>query len=176
MAKCKKCNSIKCHCADTPLTTVPLYQDTTTCPSPQICSEYIYTGCIVYNGPELTQINIVPGMNLNEVIQALVIMDINPDCITTTCPAVFVNIIKITGTTIDIGWNLIDEAISYTVSYADESASPAVWVDLTAVLGPTSHLIITGLTCGTTYDIKVTTEYSDHTCESVIIRVTTSNC
>lgn len=173
---CRKCNTIPCGCKDGPLTTIPLYQDSTTCPQPQICSEYTYTGCIIYNGPELTEVNIVPGMNMNEVIQALVLLNTNPACITTDCPAVFVNVIKITGTTIDIGWNQLSEAISYTVSYVEESASPGVWTDLAAVLPPTSHLIITGLDCATTYIIKVNTEYSDHTCDSVIIRVTTSAC
>lgn len=173
---CNKCKKTPCGCLDKALTTPPLYQDSSTCSNPQICSEYVFTGCIIYNGPELVDINIIPGMNLNEVIQALVIMDINPACITTTCPAVFLNVIKITSTTIDIGWNLIDEAISYTVSYSSESDSPQVWTDLTTVMNPTNHLIITGLTCGVTYDIKVTTEYSDHTCESVVIRVTTLVC
>ena len=153
--------------------------DSTTCPAPQICSEFVYTGCIIYNGPELTQINIFPGMDMNQIIQTLVINDIDPACVTTPCSAPLISVIKITGTTIDIGWSLCpdcsDSAI-YTLSYMVEDASPSIWIDLTSVIAPTAHLIITNLDCNTIYLIKVSAEYSDHTCESLIIRVTTSNC
>lgn len=179
MKVCKRCSTVPCGCADGPLITTPLYQDTSTCPSPQECAEFVYTGCIIYNGPELTQINIFPGMNLNQVIQTLVLNDIDPSCVTTTCSAPLIFVIKITGTTIDLGWSLCpdcsDSAV-YTVSYMEEDASPSTWIDLTSVISPTSHQIITGLDCNTVYNLKVSAEYSDHTCESLIIKVTTSNC
>lgn len=171
---CKKCRNIPCSCADSAMTTTPY--DTANCPTPQVCSEFIYTGCIIYNGPELVEINIVPGMTLNEIIQAQLIYLNNSPCMTTTCPAVFVNVIKITSTSIDIGWNTISEAESYLISYSDEAGSPQVWLNLPLVTNPTNHLVITGLTCESTYNIRVTANYSSSFCDSVVIRVTTSSC
>lgn len=179
MRVCKRCSAVPCLCKDGPLITPPLYQDSSTCPAPQICSEFVYTGCVTYNGPELTQINIFPGMDMNQVIQTLVIYDIAPECVTTPCSAPLITVIRVTSTTIDIGWSLCpdcEDTAIYTVSYMVEDASPATWNDLTSVIAPTSHQVITGLECETIYLIKVAAEYSDHTCESLIIRVTTETC
>ncbi len=168
---CKKCNKKVCGCEDTPFTTPPAYIGTIF----QECAENMYTGCVIYNGPELTEINIVPGMNLNQIIQALVLFDTNEPCITSTCQSTFVYVKSTGRTTIDIGWALVPEVVTYTVSYMEEDLSPAVWT--TQDVGPTSsHLVLTGLICGTTYLLKVTANCASSSCDSVTIRVTTSDC
>jgi len=177
--KCNKCRkSVPCGCADVALTTVPTYQDSTTCPTPQICAEFTYTGCVIYNGPELTELNISPGMNMNQVIQALVLLNLNPACITTTCPSVLLNVIKTTKTTIDIGWLALPSVVTYTFSYLDTTASPEVWVDITDISPSAVHYNLTGLTCDTPYEIKITANYADpeEACTSLTILVSTLSC
>jgi hypothetical protein len=175
MVKCTKCHkSSPCGCADTPFTTNYNY---TTCTSQQICDEYVYTSCVIYNGPELTGLNVIPGMNMNQVIQAIYLYQIDPACISTTCHSPFVNVLGTTATSINVGWASVAEAASYTVRYRDVSVSPpSAYTVLPAVSNSTTSLNITGLTCGTTYEIIVQAAFSTTDCDSLTITVTTSAC
>lgn len=182
MSHCKKCGcTTPCGCQDTALTTIPLTQDSATCPTPQVCSEFTYSGCIIYNGPEICDINIIPGMTLNQVIQALSLFVSDPDCITTTSHSPFVQVVTTTTTTITIGWALVAGAEFYVVSYLDDTQSPAVWVDSSQLSATTSQYVITGLECGTIYNIKVSALFDSPDdpppqCDSLIICVTTLDC
>ena len=174
MTKCNKCQkSSPCGCGDTPFTTNYNYTSYT-CPEP--CSEYVYTSCIIYNGPELAGLNVIPGMNMNQLIQAVYLYQIDPACITTTCHAPFVSIIGQTSTSINVGWASVAEAASYTVRYQDTSVIPAVWITLPAVLPGTTNLNITGLTCGKTYEIIVQANFSTSDCDSLTISASTLTC
>ena len=174
MVKCNKCHKARpCGCADTPFTTNYNY---TNCTSLVNCDEFVYTGCIIYNGPELSGFNIIPGMNLNQVIQAIYLYQVSPACISTTCHSPYVSIVTQTSSSITVGWTLVDEALSYTVRYQDTSASPAVWVTLPTVANSINTLNITGLACGTVYEIIVQAAFSTTNCDSLTIVASTSAC
>jgi hypothetical protein len=172
MTTCKKCHrSSPCGCSDTPFTTNYNY---ISCTCPQTCAEYVYTGCVIYNGPELSGLNVIPGMNLNQVIQAIYLYQIDPACITTTCHAPFVLISATTATSIKVSWASVAEATSYIVRY-QEVASPG-FVTLPAVSNSTTSLNITGLTCGTVYEIIVQATFSTTNCDSLTITASTTAC
>lgn len=174
MVKCTKCQKLSpCGCSDTPFTTNYNY---TTCTSQQACDEFIYTSCVLYNGPELTGLNIIPGMTMNQVIQAIYLYQIDPTCISTTCHAPFVSVLGQTSSSINVGWASVAEAASYTVQYRDPSLSPSTWITLPNVLNNITNLNITGLACGTTYEIYVTANFSVDSCNSLTITVSTSAC
>lgn len=171
MSCCRKCNKNPCGCKDTPLTTAPI-DYSSTCPEPQICSEFTYSGCIIYNGPAIPIMGLVPGMTLNQVIQNIlntggcVSTLTTPDCLSTT-----LTVIKITSTTIDIGWTAVSLATGYDINYNDGSGVQTISV------GPTiTHKILTNLTPNTNYDITVDVDcgLSPGSCTSVLIRVKTS--
>lgn len=173
MQKCNKCHkTAPCGCGDTPFTTNSNYGN---CTVVQPCSEFMYSSCIIYNGPKLAGLNIIPGMNLNQVIQAIYLYDINEDCIITDCHSPFVQVNQTGLTNITVGWATVDEAGSYTVSYRDPLASPATWTNVDVLPSVTSYNII-NLTCGTTYEIYVTANFSSSNCDSLTINVTTLNC
>ena len=172
MANCSKCQkSSPCGCSDTPFTTNYNYLS---CTCPETCAEYVYTGCVIYNGPELTGLNVIPGMNLNQVIQAIYLYQIDPACITTTCHAPFVLISGQTTTSIKVGWASVPQTLNYTVSY--RVAGDPTWIDLTPVTNTVTSLNITNLTCGTTYEIKVNAAFSTTDCDSLTITASTSAC
>lgn len=167
-----KCDTRACGCQDGPLTTIPLYQDSSTCPNAQVCAEFTYTGCIIYNGPQIVGMEITPGMNFNQVLQALVRLDTGSPPCSTTSLLLLLN--TITKTTIDVGWQLISSAVSYTVKYSVTGSG--VWTSLTSVSPSTAHLTIPSLACATSYDIRVTVNYATSACDSLTIRVSTLTC
>ncbi len=169
---CHKCGkqTSACGCHDTPLTTAPT-DYSSTCPEPQVCSEFTYSGCIIYNGPPIPIMGLVPGMTLNEVLQNIINTGGCVSTITTpTCLSTTLSIIKITSTSIDIGWEEVSYATGYIISYDDGSGAQTISV------GPSiTHKIITGLDPDTDYDITVSvTCVVGGPCESVLIRVKTS--
>lgn len=172
MVKCSKCQQTSpCGCSDTPFTTNYNY---TSCTSPQTCAEYVYTGCVIYNGPELTDLNVIPGMNLNQVIQAIYLYQTNTGCITTTCHSPYVVILGQTTTSINVGWASVPLVLNYTVSYRVAGTLP--WTTLTPVTNAITSLNITGLVCGTAYEIKVNAEFSTTDCDSLTITASTTAC
>lgn len=172
MATCNKCHKSRpCGCSDTPFTTNYNY---ISCSCPQTCAEYTYTGCIIYDGPELSNLNVIPGMNLNQVIQAIYLYQISPDCITTTCHSPFVYINGVTATTVKVAWASVAEAANYTVFYQDVD-NPG-FVSVGPLSNLTTSLNITGLTCGTTYEIYVQANFSTTDCNSITITASTSAC
>ena len=176
MSKCHKCNKDQpCGC-DPPLRTTS-FPD---CVSANICSEFVYTGCIIYNGPEFTDLNIAPGMTLNQVIQALGIMILaggsdhycyNTNLSVSLSP--ILSIINIDKTSIDIGWIAISNVDDYTFSYSDDD-----WATQTdiSVASSATHYKVTGLTCGITYSFMVSANHSPSICLSIKINVTTLAC
>jgi hypothetical protein len=175
MVKCNKCQKASpCGCGDTPFTTNYNYASYT---CPETCSEYIYTECVLYNGPELTGLNVIPGMNMNQVLQAVYLYQINPGCITTTCHSPFVSVLGKTATSVNIGWASVAEADSYTIRYTTNPTTvPIVWTTLPVVTNSTTSLNVTGLTCGTTYYFVVQANFSTSDCDSLIITAATSTC
>ena len=174
MVRCNKCHKARpCGCSDTPFTTNYNYAN---CTSQQACDEFVYSGCVIYNGPELTGLNIIPGMNLNQIIQAIYLYQIDPACISTTCHSPYVNILGQTSTSINVGWAAVEEAASYTVRYQDTSVSPAVWITLPTVSNSTTSLNITGLSCDTVYEIIVQAAFSTTSCDSLTILASTLPC
>jgi hypothetical protein len=174
MAICKKCKQTSCGCSDTPLSTVPYSPSSTTCPSPQVCSEYTYSGCIIYDGPEFAEYNIIPGMNMNQVIQALSLITTDINCVTHTSPAPLITIVSVTNTTVDISWLAVSDIEDYTFSYSDDSGS--TWTDV-IVLDTILHYKLTGLDPDTEYWFRVgsNTASPEATCWSVPIVITTKS-
>jgi hypothetical protein len=134
---------------------------------------------MIYNGPEILDFCITPGMNFNDVIQALILAQLNPDCVTTACPihSPYISIGTVNGTTMQIKWGGMDDILYYTLNYGDEDGSPFAWTTV-AVDPSATNYTVTGLVCGTTYLVKVSVTYGSNpdTCESVTIKVTTSDC
>ncbi len=50
--RCRKCGHIPCGCSDVPITTVP----PTDCNPPPNCSEYIFSNCEIYTGPNIISV------------------------------------------------------------------------------------------------------------------------
>ena len=115
-------------------------------------------------------------MNLNQIIQAIYLYQIDPACISTTCHSPYVNILGQTSTSINVGWAAVEEAASYTVRYQDTSVSPAVWITLPTVSNSTTSLNITGLSCDTVYEIIVQAAFSTTSCDSLTIIASTLPC
>ncbi len=179
MSKCKKacgCKcSLPCGCGDKPYVT----NSTIECPTPEKCSEFIYTSCIVYDGPSIPDVGIITGMSYNEVIQRSILYVTSAPCTTQnspTCTSPVVSVVTITATTVKVSWLALPDntnTVGFTVSYS--LAGAGSYTDLTQQ-GPSAlSNTITGLTAGTAYDIKVTTNCASSDCDSVVITVTTSS-
>lgn len=174
MVKCKKCHRVSpCGCSDTPFTTNYNY---ISCSSPDPCSEYLNTSCIIYNGPELTGLNVIPGMNLNQVIQAMYLYNIDPACITTTCHSPFVSILGQTNTSINVAWATVAEAASYTIRYREITNPASSFTVLLPVSNSLNNFNITNLTCGKNYEIIVQANFSSSDCDSISITASTLVC
>ncbi len=176
--RCRKCGcgETKCGCSSPLFTAVTDYS--TNCADPQPCDEFTLSQCVIYNGPDIPIFGITNGMPLNNIIGKILIGIIDPACVLTdgspppTCEAVnYIHVIKVTSTTITIGWNLSIYATGYTVTYeVTGSGSP---VSLTPVSSTTSQQVIINLLPGTSYDIHVDTNCSSSTCSSLVIRLST---
>lgn len=169
---CKKCkSSVPCGCEDTPYVTYTVPSD---CNPKPVCSDVIPTGCVIYNGPELTLYGIVPGMTMNEVLQRILIGATNPECVTSdgsaTCLSPILTVISVTTTSIDIGWSLVpDVTVDYYIEWSDGITGG------TASVGPTiTHYKITDLDPNTEYSIRVDTDCSPGSCQSLFIKVKTN--
>lgn len=57
MATCQECS----ECPPVP----PLIP---VCEDPEFCSEIIYARCVIYNGPNLPNLGVITGENLNSVL------------------------------------------------------------------------------------------------------------
>jgi len=172
MSTCRRCNcDLKtCGCQDGPLTT---HSESLTCPSPQICSEFIYTGCIIYNGPELADIDIRPGMTMNQVIQSLALnFTLSPANVCATTDAVILTVTNISKTGMQINWLEVADAINYTLYYSLDGVTWISEVFDSSVL----YKVLTNIVCGTTYQIYVTVDYPLGTCSSLTILVPTLDC
>ena len=169
------CNSLPCGCADQAYTTTP--QDLG-CSTPQTCSEFVYTSCIIYNGPEIPELCLIPGMNLNAVFQRQFLASMGSPCGTCTgdetCTPVVVKFLSVTNTTIDVGWELPADntnTAGFTAQYSLAGAGSFTSVTQT---GPSStHTVITNLTANTEYDVLVSTNCASSDCDSIIIRIKT---
>lgn len=175
MSNCRRCrcSESSCGCSDGPLLTTSLPQTSSTCPTPQVCSEFTYSGCIVYNGPSLVDVNIYPGMDMNQVIQSLMLYISNAGCAVGD-GAVFINANYVTLTSFNVVWNLMSSAVTYDVHYSVTGSG--TWTNITGISPTTANQAVTGLTCGTSYDIYVTVNYTLSSCDSQHIRLTTLDC
>ena len=87
---CSKCNNqnTNCGCSDSYLTTNPNTLQSTLCPTPTPCSEYVNAKC-VYITDGIFDAALPPLTTLEQVIQQLVLMITNPECTQTdscNCP------------------------------------------------------------------------------------------
>lgn len=178
MSKCSRCHkNLPCGCADSALTTIPT-DYSSTCPTPQLCSEFTYTGCILYSGPEIVNIGVTPGMNLNEVIQRLIIYATdpinNPKCLSLAygpCQSVTdLEVSLITRTTAHITWNNNHPDNPLTLTWSPATPSPGF---TTLASGVTTY-DLTGMTPNTEYTIFISTPCNQQSpCISVTIRFST---
>lgn len=168
-----------CGCEDKALRTIPTYPcpPDGNCPNPQTCDEYIPVACVIFDGQGIDELGITPGMSLLEYFQRQAIYTVDPTCVDpdSTCqssPLLYV--VNKTDTTILIAWSAsAGDVVSYQVEFSEQS--PVSWVLFPTQL-PTQprQLMISGLTTGTTYLIRVNSICDGGNCYSATIIVTTN--
>lgn len=171
---CSTCNKSKCGCKDTALTSIPQYQcpPDLDCPVPSPCDEYYDSRCVLYNGAEITDLNIQDGASLQSIIQRLVLaVTGNISCVTGACQATF-NLFpaSITATTITMSWEPSATATDYQLEY---KTVPAVSWNIFPIQTTTTG-VISGLTAGTEYLVRVNSLCGGPNCYSVTLKITTS--
>ncbi len=177
---CKKTKS-KCGCANKGLTTPPpCTTDTPVCPVPEKCAETFSAECIVYMGPDLPEIGLKSGDRVDNIIQRIFSLFLNPGCMLPGNPCqspLGLDKLSVTSNSISIEWDAVALATSYTVSY--KKAIDVSYIDLPPTVN-TNQLISplpSGLLSNTPYDIKVTSNCGEDPgspkCSSLTIRLTT---
>lgn len=78
---CSKCNTqnTNCGCSDSALTTNPNTLQSTLCPTPIPCSEYVNAAC-GYINDGIYELGIQPKTSLEETIQKLILTLTNVNC------------------------------------------------------------------------------------------------
>lgn len=135
------------HCH--PCTPVPPVEVTPppTCEG-ESCAEIYPTLCVKYNGPDISEFNIVEGINMNEIItifsEFLLLCPavVEFTLLSTECDSILVTITNPT-TTVDL----------YQIDY-QETSNPG-WVHVTGVVSGDTAVLIEGLNASTSYDIRV---------------------
>jgi len=175
-----KCNIISkgcdcsspCGCGDHVLSTPPCASNPQACEVPTQCSETFSSGCVLYTGDDIANLDIKKGDSLTKVIQTLLMAVINPGCIFPNSPCkgvVNVGSYVITTTTIKMAWDAVDTATGYQVQYRLPTA--ANWT-----LNPTVTTLtdtIGGLTSATAYYVRVLTICGANSCYSPVLIITT---
>jgi hypothetical protein len=176
---CNTCGKPKCGCADAPLTTIPQFTcpPNKSCPTPPPCGEYIDSACVYYNDAGIVDLNIQEGASLQSIIQRLVLAATgNISCVTGACQATFnVYPVNITTTTITVGWAQSLTAAPGTTYQVQYKTIPALsWNVFPAqpYTDPT-QLVITGLTTGIDYLVRVVTDCGGSSCNSVTLQIKT---
>lgn len=170
------CKTKKCGCLDTGLTTQPpCPHDTPECPNPDPCSETFSDCCVRHSGDTIVDINIPQGEPLCVTLQKLALLITNPGCILpgSTCQsAVNFHSTLISTVTIELAWDAVATATSYTVEYREISAMS--WL-LNPSVGITAFPTDTigGLLPNTSYYIRVNTICTSGSCYSVTLLITT---
>lgn len=175
MGCCRRCGQRVCGCSDTPYTTATIPLDFSYCPQVPACSEYTYTGCILYNGPELPALGILPGMTLNEVIQRQIIYSVNPTCVDPDYPCQAVTNLQVlatSGSSVSLIWTPVQSDNSYILYY--KVTGTGFYSSIYLPSSATNSYILSGLLAGTNYDIYLAADCSPGTCLSVVIRVSTN--
>lgn len=176
---CNSCGKPKCGCKDTPLTTIPQYEcpPNVDCPTPSPCAEYYDTACVYYNDAGITDLNIEEGASLQSIIQRLVLAATgNISCVTGSCQSTFnVYPANITATTITVAWApsfTATTGTTYQVEYKTLAALTWTMFPAQPYTDPT-QLVISGLTSGTDYLVRVLTDCGGSSCYSVTLQIKT---
>lgn len=179
MATCKKCkcDPADCGCADTAIpVAAPCGQGTVDCPTPEPCGETFSAECIVYTGDTIVDVDIKKGDRVDDIIQRLVQLIINPGCMNpaATCQSITdIHSTFIGPSIINIAWLASPNATSYTLQYRDASDPGNPWYARPSV-GPTVLTdSVGGLTSGVEYNFRVVTTCAVGSCTSLVISVTT---
>lgn len=170
------CKTKKCGCLDTGLTTpTPCAHDTLACPNPDPCSETFSDCCVRHSGDTIVDINILKGEPLCVTLQKLALLITNPGCILpgATCQStVNFHSTSISSSTINLAWDAVTVATSYTVEYREISALSWLLNPSVAILAYPVD-IVGGLLPSTSYYLRVNTICASGTCYSVTLLITT---
>jgi len=118
-------------------------------------------------------IDVPEGASLEQAFQMMAISFVDPTCLEGPCFASFhIYPIFVTITTITVTWAPSSSALTYQVEYKEESS--VTWIPLAAQLATApTQAVISGLTTGTTYTIRVNSICEAGNCYSATITVTT---
>jgi len=146
------------------------------CDSKETCSEVFDMACICYQGPDIIEYNIQQGDRLDEIMQKILLGLTNGACATfgddTDCQSpINLTIENLTTSTLDLSWDTVPAATSYSVEY--KNASSTTWLLNPAVTAPVINDTIIGLTANTVYDIRVNAICPTGSCYSLNIRIKT---
>ncbi len=151
-----------CGCSDLPLSTcMPCTPPV--CGNGDPCPETFSSGCAVYTGDSIMDLNILKGDRVDTIIQKLALLITNPGCAYPTSPCMSVlglQSVNITATTASLKWLTVPIATSYQVEYRATTSvtwllNPVVLnsanpIDLIGVLLPnTSYFVRVRTICGT---------------------------
>ena len=170
------CKTKPCGCVDKGLTTqTPCSQDTPDCPNPENCAETFSGECIRYTGDTIIDANIQYGDNFNQIVQQLVLMILNPGCmsVNSTCQsALNLMTISMTTTIATVKWDAVPLATGYVVEY--KKPTDLAWTVMPAIF-PTAYpsQAISGLTPNTDYYVRVNTTCPVGNCYSLTILIRT---
>lgn len=166
------CKTKPCGCNDAGLTTNPAYA--ADCPNPEACAETFSGECIVYTGDTIIDYDtnlpyVSYGDRFNEIVQMLILLNTNPTCVGSAATGLMST--AITTTSISVKWNAVACATGYTVQYSNDGGLS--WASISTV-PPVTSLVISALTPGTEYYIRVSTACPiTGSCYSLTIVVTT---
>lgn len=170
--KLYRCACKPCGCGDNVFTTKSACDAPPACFNPEQCSETFSSECIVYTGDNITDLGIIKGARLTDVLQILINAIVNPGCTFPTAPCLSVVGFKstiINSTTATFVWTPITGAINYQIEY--KVFGTVSWTVNAYVT--TSFDSIGGLTPNTQYDVRVSTNCGANSCYSLTLLITT---
>lgn len=164
-----------CGCKDSPLTTNLQCAPEVPCENPETCAQIWDAHCIIWNGPDIVDLDINKGDRLDEILQKLVLNGMNPGCIdpTSTCQSVL-NLVPLSigPNSITVGWSASPTAVTYQVEYREASAMS--WTLNAAIAVGINQDSIGPLLPNTEYYIRVNAQCGSGSCYSLTIKVKTN--
>lgn len=149
---------VPCGCGDVVLTTPPSC-DTPNCSNGDPCPETFSSGCVIYTGDTIANLNIMKGDRVSDIIQRLAMLIVNPGCAYPTSPCqgpIGFYSTTIGSTSIGVKWAAVSTAVNYQVEY--RATTSGTWLlnpvttNLSDTIGPllpnTSYYVRVNAICG----------------------------